>query len=135
MELEESRILKYRTMMQLLHGMIGACITGIPLAVLLLFQIHDCTALRHQISDYQRCEQNGLYLYVWTLKQDISAGDKITKTDLEQKKAWVPQNTSYAKSMDLRQFTGKKAVCNLKKGTVLQTDLLSSGKKKVKAKP
>ncbi len=135
MELEESRILKYRTRMQLLHGMIGACIAGIPLAALLLFQIHHCTALRHQISDYQRCEQNGLYLYVWTLKQDISAGDKITKTDLEQKKAWVSQNTSYVKLMDLRQFTGKIAVCNLKKGTVLQTDLLSSGKKKVKAKP
>ena len=110
MELEESRILKYRTRMQLLHGMIGACITGIPLAVLLLFQIHDCTALRHQISDYQRCEQNGLYLYVWTLKQDISAGDKITKTDLEQKKAWVPQNTSYAKSMDLRNCSANGSV-------------------------
>lgn len=119
--------------MQLLYGMIGSCAAGIPLAAVLLFQIHSNAALTRQINRYEQHEQNGLYLYVWTLKHDIAAGEKITRADLEQKKVWVLQTDHPERSMDPEQITGKKAVRDLKKGTVMDSSLLSDKKKSKKA--
>lgn len=115
--------------MQLLHGMIGASIAGIPLVLLLLVQINSCAAVCQQINYYEKWEQNGLYLYVWTLKRDIAAGEKITREDLEQQKAWVPETDYPEKSISLGQITGKKAKKAITKGTLIHADLLADKKK------
>ena len=119
--------------MHLLHGIIGACIAGIPLAALLFFQIHNNTALRLQISRYQQNEQNALYFYVWVSKRDIAIGETVKRADLEQKKAWVPQNSYPETFTDAEKITGRKAIRDLKKGTVIQKNLLSDKKKSKKA--
>ena len=64
--------------MALLYGAVGACIVGIPLAVLLILQICSSMALKRQVIDYKQLEKQGLYLHVWTLKQDIPAREKVT---------------------------------------------------------
>jgi len=112
--------------------MIGACIAGIPLALLLLFQSSVNAGLKQQILNYKICEQQGLYLYAWTLNKDIAAGKKVTRADLEKKKVWVSESDHIDTAIDIQQITGKKAKTALKKGTVVQTDLFYRKKKQKK---
>lgn len=113
----------------LLYGAAGACIVGIPLVVLLLLQISSNAVYRQQARDYRQLEKQGLYLRVWTLKQDKSAGEKVTRTDLEEKKQWVSESEEHNVLTDIRRIIGKKAKTALKKGTVIQSGLLYSKKK------
>lgn len=112
-----------------MYGMIGACIAGIPLALLLISQSCSCEELKQQLLYYKKCEQQGLYLYVWTLNKDIAAGKKVTRADLEKKKEWVSESDDIDTAMDIQQITGKKTKAALKKGTVMQADLLYFKKK------
>lgn len=107
---------------------------GIPLAVLLALQICGNAALKQQVRDYRQWEDQGLYLYVWTLTRDISAGKKVTGADLEQKKIWVPEEEYRTVFTDIQQVTGRKAKTGLKKGAVLRTDMLYGKKKAGKQK-
>lgn len=115
--------------MALLYGAVGACIVGIPLAVLLILQICSSTALKRQVIDYKQLEKQGLYLHVWTLKQDIPAREKVTRADLLQKKIWVPETEYPTYVTQIGQITGKKAKTALKKGAVIRADMLYSKKK------
>ena len=100
--------------MALLYGAVGACIVGIPLAALLILQICSSTALKRQVIDYKQLEKQGLYLHVWTLKQDIPAREKVTRADLLQKKIWVPETEYPTYVTQIGQITGKKAKTALK---------------------
>lgn len=103
--------------------MIGACIAGVPFALLLISQSRSHAELKQQILCYKKCEQQGLYLYVWTLNKDIAAGKKVTRADLEKKKKWVSESDPIDTSMDIQKIAGKKAKTDLKKGMVVQADL------------
>ena len=82
----------------LLYGITGACIVGIPLTFLLLFQCWRNAGLKQQINSYKELEKENLYMTVWVLKEDIAAGDKITRSDLEKEEKWIP------KTCDIRQM-------------------------------
>ncbi len=113
----------------LLYGAAGACIVGIPLTAVLIFQICSNAALRQQANHYRQWEQQGLYVRVWMLKQDKSVGEKVTRADLEEKKKWIPESDYPELLTDIGKITGKKAKTALKKGTVIQSGLLYSKKK------
>lgn len=114
--------------MILLYGVLGACIVGIPLVAALLYQSWHTAGLKQQVSNYRTQEEQSLYLTVWTLKEDITAGEKVTRANLEEKKIRVPKEGSMDSSMsDLEQITGKNAKTALTKGTILQADLFYEG--------
>ena len=117
----------------MLYAIIGAFITGVPLAILLVSQSYHQAALKQQILYYKNCEQQALYLYVWTLNKDIAAGKKITRADLEKKKVWVSESDHIDMSIDIQQITGNKAKTDLKQGTVVQSDLFYYKKKQKNA--
>lgn len=103
--------------------MIGACIAGIPLALLLISLSCSHAELKRQMLCYKKSEQEGLYLYVWTLNKDLAAGKKVTGEDLEKKKVWVSESDHIDASVDIQKITGKRAKTDLKKGIVVQADL------------
>lgn len=109
----------------LLYGISGACIAGIPLALLLIYQSCRNVTLNKQISAYRLQEEQSVYLRVWTLRKDISAGERITGSDLEKKKIWVPETENMQIVTDIRKIMGKKAKTAIKKGTVLQKELIA----------
>lgn len=102
-----------------LYGIIGACMAGIPLALLLLFQTCSNVRLKQQILDQKEWEKQGLYLYVWTLNTDRSAGEKVTRAHLEKKKIWVSESDLVDMNMDIHQIIGKKTKTDLKQGYVI----------------
>lgn len=117
----------------MLYIMIGVCAAGIPLVFLIISQNINNAALKRQILSYKEYEKRGLYLYVWILKKDISAGEKVTRAHLEGKKIWVSESDYNHIFIDIHQITGKTAKTELKKGTVMQSDLLNSKNKKKNA--
>lgn len=108
----------------MLYGTAGACIAGIPLVLLLVFQCCRNMSLEQQISGYKKLEQENLYLSVWTVKEDLAAGDKVTRSNLEKEEKWIPKTCNISQMTDPKQFVGRKAKTALKKGTVIRTDLL-----------
>lgn len=108
--------------------MIGACIAGIPLALLLLSQYCSNGALKQQILQYEKLEEQGIYLSVWTLNKDISARKKVARADLEKNKVWVSESEHIDTAIDIQQIIGKKTKIALKKGTVIQADLFYNKK-------
>ena len=113
----------------LLHGVTGACIAGVPLALVLAVLWFSSHRLCQQASQYRELEERGLYLYVWTLREDLDAGEKVKKTSLEKKKAWILESEAADSMNDPGQITGKKAGRALKKGTVMKTGLFLDKKK------
>ena len=88
----------------LLYGITGACIVGIPLTFLLLFQCWRNAGLKQQINSYKELEKENLYMTVWVLKEDIAC-------DIRQ-------------MADIKRIAGRKTKTALKKGTIMQADLL-----------
>ncbi len=127
-------ILEYRIRRMLLHGILGACMAGIPLALLLLYQSSSNQVFRQRLAYFEKCEEQGLYLYVWTLKEGISAGDRIAEANLEKKKVWVSEEDFPYLEINVHKITGSRAKKELEKGTVLQTVLLEPVKNKKAAK-
>lgn len=117
----------------MLYIIIGVCAAGIPLGFLIVSQNIYNAALKRQILSYKEWEKQGLYLNVWTLKQDISAGEKFTRAHLEQKKLWVSESDYNRMAMDIHEIKGRKAKTDLQKGTVIQSDLFKSQNKKKNA--
>ncbi len=108
----------------MLYGIAGACIAGIPLALALVYQCCLNAGLNQQIIDYKEKEKKYLYLSVWTLKEDIDAGEKVTRASLEKRERWVPKADNVDEMLDIKQIAGCRAKIDLKKGVVMQTDLL-----------
>lgn len=119
-------ILRYRKKIMLFYAITGACIAGIPLALLLLFQSCRNVSLVQQIDSYKELEKEKLYITVWTVKKDIAAGEKIARSDLEKEQKWIPKTCNVSQMMDIKQIAGRKAKTALKKGTIMHTDLLYS---------
>lgn len=114
--------------MIMLYGFLGACIVGIPLVAALLYQSFHTAGLKQQVSNYRTQEEQSLYLTVWTLKEDITAGEEVTRAKLEEKKIRVPKAGNIDSRMsDLGQITGKNAKTALAKGTIAQADLFYEG--------
>lgn len=108
----------------LLYGTIGACIAGVPLALMLIYQSFSNAALNQQIDSYKKLEEHSLYLSVWSLNKDIAEGEKVKRADLEKKKLWVSEKDNTDILANIHQITGRKAKKALKKGTVLEKKLL-----------
>lgn len=123
-------ILKYRSKIMLLYGMTGACIAGLPLVFVLIFLIGTNMRLEQQVLSYKEWERQGLYLNVWTLKEDIVAGEKITRAHLEKKKTWVFDSEISDLTMEIHQIAGYKAKTILKKGTVIKSESIYHKKHK-----
>jgi len=117
-------ILIYRKKIMLLYGITGACIVGIPLTFLLLFQCWRNAGLKQQINSYKELEKENLYMTVWVLEEDIAAGDKITRSDLEKEEKWIPKTCDIRQMADIKRIAGRKTKTALKKGTIMQADLL-----------
>lgn len=81
--------------------------------------------LSQQVSYYRKQEEQALYLEVWTFKEDIAAGKKVKRADLERKKVWVSETDNIGILTDIRQIAGKKVKSALKKGAVVRESLLS----------
>lgn len=113
--------------MILLYGILGACIAGIPLAAALIYQSAHNAGLKQQVSYYQTQEDQSLYLTVWALKEDIAAGEKLTKEKLEEKNVRVSKADNINSVTDVGQITGKNAKTALAKGTIAQADLFYEG--------
>lgn len=111
----------------LLCGILGACIAGIPLTASLIYQNQHSESLRAQVSAYKKEKEESRYLTVWTLKRDISAGDPLTKADIEKKEVWIRAAEDINELTDLEQITGKCAKTALTKGTIVQSDLFYEG--------
>ncbi len=118
----------------LFYGSIGGCIVTIPLVLLLVLQCSSNINLKQQIFYYKEWEKEGLYLHVWILKKDISAGNKVTRSYLEKKKIWVSESDNRNILTDIHQITGKRAKTALKKGTLMKSDLLYQKNKQKNAK-
>ena len=114
----------------LLYGMTGACIAGLPLVFVLIFFIGANMRLEQQVLSYKEWERQGLYLNVWTLKEDIVAGEKITRAHLEKKKTWVFDSEISDLTMEIHQIAGYKAKTILKKGTVIKSESIYHKKHK-----
>lgn len=99
--------------------------TGIPLVLILIYQCCNTASLNQQVNDYKIQEEQSLYLKVWVLKEDINAGEKITRSNLEKKKNWVLESDYIKKIPKLKQITGKRVKKSLKKGTIVREDLFS----------
>lgn len=110
--------------------MIGACIVGVPLALLLISQSCANVRLKRQMIQYKKCEEQCLYLNVWILKKDISAGEKITRANLEMEKVWISELDYKEIITDIHQIKGKKAKIALKKGTVINDHLIDKKESK-----
>ncbi len=104
--------------------MIGAGIAGVPLALMLMYQSFSNAALNQQIDSYKKLEEHALYLKVWVLNKDIASGKKVKRADLKQKKIWVSEKDNIEISEDIHQIAGKKVKKALKKGTILEKNLL-----------
>lgn len=118
----------------LLFGISGACIAGVPLALMLMIQSFRTASLDRQLNHYRELEEQGLYLNVWMLKKDINSGEKVKRADLEKHRQWVSEEDSI-KIADISQISGKAAVKALKKGTMIETEMFyPKTKKKLKNK-
>ena len=118
----------------MLYIMIGVCAAGIPLVFLIISQNINNAALKRQILSYKEYEKQGLYLYVWILKKDISAGEKVTRAHLEGKKIWVSESELINIKKDIHQIIGKKAKTDLKQGHVICTAMPDQNKKHEKTR-
>lgn len=107
---------------------------GIPLTLLLLCQTCSNVRLKQQILDQKEWEKQGLYLYVWTLNTDRSAGEKVTRAHLEKKKIWVSESELIDIKKDIHQIIGKKAKTDLKQGHVICTAMPDQNKKHEKTR-
>ncbi len=105
-----------------MYGISGACIAGVPLALLLAIQSYNNASLNRQLNRCRELERSGLYLNVWVLNKDISAGEKIKKSDIEKQKKWVSEKDDIS-TADMSQISGKRAKESLKKGTVLEIEM------------
>lgn len=105
----------------LLSGIAGACIVGIPLVFMLVFLNVRNIRLEQKIVSYQTWERQGLYVNVWILKNDLSAGEKITRANLEKKKIWVFESDVSELEVKIRQITGNRTKTALKKGDVIKS--------------
>lgn len=113
--------------MILLYGIIGAGITGFPLTAMLTYQNYHSNNLKQQVSYYKNQEEESRYLTVWTLKNGIASGDKLTKENLEKKQIKVQASDNINSITDPVQINGKNARIALAKGTIVQEDLFYEG--------
>lgn len=107
----------------LLYGISGACIAGVPLALMFMHVCSSNESLNQQINYYKKLEENGLYLNVWMLKKDITAGEKVKRADLKKKKIWVSEKDSIGIIADISQISESKAKKALKKGTFIKRQM------------
>lgn len=94
---------------------------GIPLVFMLVFLNVRNIRLEQKIVSYQTWERQGLYVNVWILKNDLSAGEKITRANLEKKKIWVFESDVSELEVKIRQITGNRTKTALKKGDVIKS--------------
>lgn len=99
---------------------------GIPLVIMLVFLNMRNVQLEQKIFSYQKWERQGLYLNVWILKNDLSAGEKFTRANLEKKKIWVFETDVSELEIKIRQITGNRAKTALKKGDVIKSAYIDS---------
>lgn len=113
--------------MILLYGMIGAGITGAPLTGALIRQHNSSEHLKQQVSYYQKQEEESRYLTVWTLKQDIAAGEKLTEGHFEQQQVRVQASDQIGSISDIGRVVGKNAKTALAEGTIVQEAFFYEG--------
>ena len=111
----------------MLYLCIGICIAGLPLAILLFYQGVQSKELKKQVAYYRKLEQESRYLTVWTLKKDLVAGDAIKKSDLKEISVQVRNGSHVSGMADRKAIVGKHVKTALKKGTLIQSDMIYEG--------
>lgn len=97
------------------------------MAIFLFRQNMQSKELKKQVAYYRKLEQESRYLTVWTLKKDLKAGDNIKKSDLSEVNVQVRNGAHVSGMADSKAIIGKHVKTALKKGTLIQPDLIYEG--------
>ena len=93
----------------------------------LVYQGFQSGELKKQVVYYRKLEQGSRYLTVWTLKNDLSAGDAIKKSDLAEVNVQVRNGEHVSGITDSKKIVGKHVKTALNKGTFIQSNLIYEG--------
>ena len=106
---------------------LGALLTGIPLAGMLLYAKKQTQQTTESLNHYEQLHEQYSYASLFVLTRDVTAGEELTADMFREQRVQSAEDLSDAQSPAQEDLLGKRLKVSLTKGSALSADILYEG--------
>lgn len=106
---------------------LGALLTGIPLAGMLLYAKKQTQQTTESLNHYEQLHEQYSYASIFVLTRDAAAGEELTADMIRMQRVASSEDLSGVQSPAKEELIGKRLKVSLTKGASLGTDIVYEG--------
>ena len=106
---------------------LGALLTGIPLAGMLLYAKKQTQQTTESLNHYEQLHEQYSYASIFVLTRDAAAGEELTADMIRMQRVASSEDLSAVQSPAKEELIGKRLKVSLAKGASIGTDIVYEG--------